>query len=137
MATLQANEGHWLYNGESFAKKVLTFGDTSQWRDVTDEEKAEIEALMAEQPITELTIEERLDALEGKYTELYNQVGKLIQTTEGDGSAMNPYKYWKVGKSVTEGDWWMTDDGYLWQAIKTGTPSSSTDREYWDVVGLD
>jgi len=63
----------------------------------------------------------------------YDSIGKVVQDT-GDGTPFNPYKVWKVGIAVKEGDWWQTEDGYLWQAIKSGTPSSSTDKEYWDIV---
>ena len=44
MTTLIAKEGMWLFNGESFAKKVSGFGDLSKWQDVTDEYKAHWEA---------------------------------------------------------------------------------------------
>ena len=44
MNTLIAKEGMWLFNGESFAKKVSGFGDLSKWEEVTDEYKAQWEA---------------------------------------------------------------------------------------------
>ena len=44
MNTLIAKEGMWLFNGESFAKKVSGFGDLSKWQEVTDEYKAQWEA---------------------------------------------------------------------------------------------
>ena len=44
MNTLIAKDGHWLFNGESFAKKVAGFGDLSKWEEVTDEYKAQWEA---------------------------------------------------------------------------------------------
>lgn len=34
----------WLFNGESFAKKVSGFGDLSKWEEVTDEYKIQWEA---------------------------------------------------------------------------------------------
>ena len=34
----------WLFNGESFAKKVSGFGARSKWQEVTDEYKAQWEA---------------------------------------------------------------------------------------------
>ena len=43
MTTLIAKEGMWLFNGESFAKKVSGFGDLSKWQEVTDEYKAQWE----------------------------------------------------------------------------------------------
>lgn len=134
MATLKAQEGKWLYNGSVFAKEVSTYGDTSNWTEVTDSEKQTKEALKAEEVTTELTIAERLDALEKKYTELYNSIGKLVQTKDGDGTAFNPFKTWMKGTEVHSGEWWQTEDGYLWEAIKDGVPSSSTDKEYWDIV---
>ena len=39
MNTKQAQEGMWLFNGESFAKKVSGFGDLSIWEEVTGEFK--------------------------------------------------------------------------------------------------
>ena len=44
MNTLIAKDGMWLFNGESFAKKVSGFGDLSEWQEVTDEYKAQWEA---------------------------------------------------------------------------------------------
>ena len=44
MTTLIAKEGMWLFNGESFAKKVSGFGDLSKWEEVTDEYKIQWEA---------------------------------------------------------------------------------------------
>ena len=44
MTTLIAKEGMWLFNGESFAKKVSGFGDLSNWEEVTDEYKIQWEA---------------------------------------------------------------------------------------------
>ena len=43
MTTLIAKEGMWLFNGESFAKKVSGFGDLSKWQEVTEEYKAQWE----------------------------------------------------------------------------------------------
>lgn len=44
MTTLIAKDGMWLFNGESFAKKVSGFGDLSKWEEVTDEYKIQWEA---------------------------------------------------------------------------------------------
>ena len=44
MNTLIAKDGMWLFNGESFAKKVSGFGDLSKWQEVTDEHKTQWEA---------------------------------------------------------------------------------------------
>lgn len=65
---------------------------------------------------------------------LRDELGKTVQTAEGDGTDMNPFKYWSEGVYANEGEWWMTDDGYIWEVIKSGVPSSSTDKEYFDVV---
>ena len=43
MNTLKATEGNWLFNGESFAKKVSGFGDLSKWEEVTEEFKTQWE----------------------------------------------------------------------------------------------
>ena len=44
MNTLIAKDGMWLFNGESFAKKISGFGDLSKWQEVIDEYKAQWEA---------------------------------------------------------------------------------------------
>lgn len=44
MTTLIAKDEMWLFNGESFAKKVSGFGDLSKWQEVTDEYKAQWDA---------------------------------------------------------------------------------------------
>lgn len=66
---------------------------------------------------------------------LRDELGKVIQTEEGDGSMENPSK-WTDGMAVEVGKWYKTPSDYLWEAIKDGTPSSETDNEYFDVVGL-
>ena len=43
MNTIIAKEGIWLFNGESFAKKVSGFGDLSKWEEVTEEFKKQWE----------------------------------------------------------------------------------------------
>ena len=42
---LQASEGHWLYNGETFGRAVqlAPSANPDDWREVTEEEKEEIE----------------------------------------------------------------------------------------------
>ena len=50
MNTIQAQEGMWLFNGESFAKKVSGFGDLSKWEEVRDDFKTQQEV---EHPIEE------------------------------------------------------------------------------------
>lgn len=69
-------------------------------------------------------------------TRMVDDLGKTIQTQAGSGSVEDPYKDWKVGKTVEAGKWYLTEDGYLWEAIKSGKPSSTTDKEFFDVVGL-
>lgn len=63
-----------------------------------------------------------------------DELGKIIQTVTGNGTDFDPYKTWVPGTEVHAGDWWMTEGGYLWQALKDGVPASETDLEYWDVV---
>ena len=41
MNTLIAKDGMWLFNGESFAKKVSGFGDLSKWEEVTEDFKTQ------------------------------------------------------------------------------------------------
>lgn len=47
---LQASDGHWLYNGETFGRAVqlAPSASVSDWREVTDEEKEEIERQLEE-----------------------------------------------------------------------------------------
>lgn len=77
-------------------------------------------------------------AIETAETEInrINEIGKVEQTLEGNGSIENPFKGWKVGMSVEAGKWYLTENNYLWEAIKTGVPASEVDAEYFDVVGL-
>lgn len=63
-----------------------------------------------------------------------NELGKIEQTDEGDGSDMNPYK-WKEGDYVENGKWYKTPN-YIWEAIASGYPTSETDTNYFDVVGI-
>lgn len=65
-----------------------------------------------------------------------DELGKVVQTLEGNGSMENPFKGWKVGMPVEEGMWYLTEGGYLWEAIKSGTPTSELDKEYFDVIGV-
>lgn len=44
MNTKIAQEGMWLFNGESFAKEVSGFGDLSKWEEVTEEFKTQWES---------------------------------------------------------------------------------------------
>lgn len=44
MNTIIAKEGMWLFNGESFVKKVSGFGDLSKWEEVTEDFKTQWEA---------------------------------------------------------------------------------------------
>lgn len=77
------------------------------------------------------------DSLEELTQEEFDAIGKVIQTEEGDGTAMNPIKTWKVGDAVVKGKWYLTpENGYIWLCIKSGTPTSETDKTYFDVVGL-
>lgn len=48
---LQASDGHWLYNGETFCRAVQLAPSASpdDWREVTDAEKEELERKMQEQ----------------------------------------------------------------------------------------
>ena len=43
MNTIITKEGMWLFNGESFVKKVSGFGDLSKWEEVTKEFKTQWE----------------------------------------------------------------------------------------------
>lgn len=43
MNTIIAKDGMWLFNGESFARKVSGFGDLSKWEEVTEDFKTQWE----------------------------------------------------------------------------------------------
>lgn len=53
---LQASEGHWLYNGETFCRAVQLAPSASpdDWREVTDAEKEKIERQLEEDTQREL-----------------------------------------------------------------------------------
>lgn len=91
------------------------------------------------------TLEARIVKLKAEREELlaiqekanaYDSLRKVVQDEDGNGTMENPYKNWFVGDSVEEGKWYQTEDGYLWEAIKSGVPTSTTDDEYFDVVGI-
>ena len=48
---LQASDGHWLYNGETFgrAAQLAPSANANDWREVTDAEKEELERKQQEQ----------------------------------------------------------------------------------------
>lgn len=56
MNTLQAKEGKWLFNGETFVHKVSGFGDLSAWQEVDDAYKAQWDA---DHPIDNPMIDEQ------------------------------------------------------------------------------
>lgn len=62
---LQASEGHWLYNGETFGRAVQLAPSASSddWREVTEEEKEEIERKKEEQYELERKEEEQKHGL--------------------------------------------------------------------------
>lgn len=67
---------------------------------------------------------------------LRDELGKIKQTATGNGTPFDPIKYWKDGMRVERGKWYQCydSDGYIWEAIKTGIPSSDRDTEFFDVV---
>ena len=97
-------------------------------------EKIDSQIAMLERKIAMLRQErEELLTIQDKANK-YDELNKVVQDEEGNGTIENPYKSWAVDNEVTEGSWYMTESGYLWQAIKTGYPASETDNEYFDVV---
>lgn len=58
---LQASDGHWLYNGETFghAVQLAPSASVNDWREVTDEEKEELERKRQEQYELEMKEEEQ------------------------------------------------------------------------------
>ena len=67
---LQASDGHWLYNGETFGRAVqLALGASSDdWREITEAEKEEIER--KEQEESERKAQEEIhSSLDNGYTE--------------------------------------------------------------------
>lgn len=53
---------------------------------------------------------------------------------ENDGSDYLKAINWVEGMEVTEGLWYNVGDDLIWEAIKTGIPSSAEDSEYFDIV---
>lgn len=98
----------------------------------------EVVAVLANHIKASVNDKKALDVL-AKFESVINQLdelGKVIQTLEGNGTMENPFKGWKVGMSVEKGCWYLTESGYLWEALASGTPASETDRAFFDVVGL-
>lgn len=50
-----------------------------------------------------------------------------------DGSDYLKAINWVEGDSVTVGLWYNVGDDYIWQAIKSGYPTSATDKNYFDI----
>lgn len=122
------SEGMILTDGETYSSSVYLpmTADISRWSEVRNEVVN----------MTAADVAELVDAWNNKerIAARLDELGKVVQTAQGSGTEFDPYKVWKVGMSVVEGDWWMTQDGYLWQAKKSGVPASSTDAEYWNIV---
>lgn len=58
-----------------------------------------------------------------------------------DGASYQNPREWHNGDYVNHGLWYSAyqdedSEPYLWECIKDGYPSSATDAEYFDVVGL-
>lgn len=153
METIKAREGFWLTNGDLFVKEVAIFNaaDRDKWAEVSEEHRLSVVRSTVEQlendmqRLKQTFIEDLLERYAydiksaTEYKEIkdrYDELNKVIQTTDGTGTMQDPIKGWMVGMDVESGKWYLTDDGYLWEAINDGKPTSSTDREYFDVVGL-
>lgn len=52
---------------------------------------------------------------------------------KNDGSDYTKAIEWHDGYPVTEGLWYNVGDELIWQAIKSGTPTSGDDKEYFDI----
>ena len=105
MNTIQAQEGMWLFNGESFAKKVSGFGNLSKWEEVTEEfkvqweEEHKVEDGLTSELLCDLTTTEYAISAEwtqgdngqvfDDYKEIY--IKMLLQPTENsvDGFRIN------------------------------------------------
>lgn len=121
-------------------------------REATMEEKAE-EYATFEQPVpiediirnlvNEMTAA-RLNAMEQTisnltYTirHLSDNVQEIVKKEDSEmptGDYLNPIPY--VSGMAVEAGKWYTEDGYIWEAIKSGVPTGFFDREYFDVVGV-
>lgn len=62
-----------------------------------------------------------------------DELGKLVQSESGD--AYDPIT-WNEGDEVIAGLWYKTQSGYIWEAKSDGVPSSETDSDYFDIVGI-
>lgn len=56
-----------------------------------------------------------------------------VETEGNDGSDYTKPITYKEGMTVIESAWY-TDGNDIWECIKTGTPSSFSDTEYFDIV---
>ena len=52
---------------------------------------------------------------------------------KNDGSDYSKAIEWRDGESITEGLWYNVGDDLIWQAIKSGVPTSGEDKEYFDI----
>lgn len=116
-------------DARKFGKANIFFfkSDTEESREHKLYWITEDEALFYEEKRANLIAEDRrqMDALEEEH-------GEDAPNIEEGGTMDNPINF-SIGDEVVSGLWYLTDEGYFWEAKKSGTPSSETDEEYFDI----
>lgn len=80
-------------------------------------------------------LEKEVETLTFALQRISENVLEVAKRQEGEmptGDYVNPIQY-KAGMSVEEGLFY-TDGDNIWEAMKTGTPVSFEDTEYFDII---
>lgn len=132
-----ADEGKMLMNGDVITNEVYLplYRDYLEWKEISEAIVLSTEEVLEQ--ITNLT--DKVNELESNWNNAdalklrLDELGKLVQTDEGDGSDFNPFK-WVDGMEVVKDKWYKTPSNYIWMAVNTGIPSNELDENYFDVI---
>lgn len=140
---LTADKGMILSNGKVLAKEVFipSSANADEWNEVS-----EFVLMTPEEQQNRITeLENQVTDYENKWNNLdvvkarFNALGKLIKDTQPIGDYLNPIKF-TDNLEVEQGKFYSLDDPdnpaepFIWEAKKSGTPSSANDSEYFNIV---
>lgn len=114
-------------NFKTFSEKFAILADAKADYEALENRCKSLEAQLAD-------LKQTIDKSGYKVEQAAEGVFELVkdETPVPDGSAFNPYHY-EESMTVEEGKWYRTDE-YIWQCIKSGTPISIMDKEYFEVI---
>ncbi len=138
-------EGYYVYSDE-FGYNHLAY-DEEKYKaylaqkeiDEANAEKQEAINQVNEELLNLISVTEEESDKEGFKFKVY-KIGDLVVKKEyieipmvNDGSDYTKPLTYEVGMEVVEGLWY-TDGSNVWECIKSGTPTSFEDKEYFDIV---